>query len=274
MKKILITAQNSYIGNTFAERTSKMYDIDFISCRTNDWEKEDFSKYDSILHVAGIAHVSKDPNMESEYYRVNRDLTVKIAKKSKKEGVKQFIFLSSIIVYGDNSEMQKKTIITPNTVPKPSNFYGMSKLQAEAGILALQNENYNISIIRPPMVYGENSKGNYRTLVKIAEKIPVFPNLKNERSMIHIDNLCEFIHLLIKNNEKGLFFPQNKTYINTSNMVKTIAEANGKKIKLTTLANPILYVLSKKVSILNKAFGSLTYEKHMSVYKEEYQIRE
>lgn len=274
MKKVLITAKKSYIGTAFAEWTSDKYDIEFITCRTNEWEKEDFSKYDSILHVAGIAHVSTDPDMEAEYYRVNRDLTIKLAQKAKVEGVKQFIFMSSIIVYGDSSSINKKTIITKNTEPQPSNFYGNSKLQAEKGIIQLENYDFNVCIIRPPMVYGENSKGNYQTLVKLANKLPLFPDIENERSMLHINNLTEFIQLLIDNEESGLYFPQNKEYANTSALVKEIARNKGKKIVLTKAANPFLHILSKKFGIINKAFGSLVYEKSMSVYKDEYQKKD
>ena len=156
----------------------------------------------------------------------------------------------------------------------PSNFYGESKLKAEKGIIPLQNKNFNVAIIRPPMVYGENSKGNYQTLSKLAQILPVFPQIKNERSMIHIDNLCELIRLLIKNNESGIFYPQNKEYMNTTKMVMKIAERNKRKIWTTKLANPILFLLSNKFNIINKAFGSLVYDKNISIYKENYQLRE
>ena len=274
MKKILITGANSYIGTSVEKWLSKYPDeylVDTIDMKTEEWKKKDFSPYDVVFHVAGIAHVSSDPNMEDSYYKVNRDLTIETAKKAKSEGVKQFIFMSSIIIYGDSSKDLK--VIDKNTIPQPSNFYGNSKLQAEQGIIPMSDENFKVVVLRPPMIYGKGSKGNYPKLAKAAIKLPVFPDIDNQRSMLHIDNLCEFIKLIIDNEESGVFFPQNKEYVKTSEMVRLIAEAHGKKIKLVKIFNPILKAMEIKVDIVKKVFGNLVYEKSISNYKEDYQIR-
>lgn len=278
MEKILITGANSYIGTSlekWLEKYPDRYSIDTVDMRGDSWKKKDFSVYDVIFHVAGIAHVSSDPKMEDLYYKVNRDLTIEIAKKAKAEGVKQFIFMSSIIVYGDSSYINQKRVIDKNTVPKPSNFYGNSKLQAEEGVRPLESDDFKIVILRPPMIYGKGSKGNYPKLAEAAQKLPVFPDIDNQRSMLHIDNLCEFIRLMIDNEESGLFFPQNSEYVKTSEMVKLIAEAHGKKIRLTKVFNPVLRVMGRYVGIVNKVFGNLVYEKSMSDYdKANYRIRD
>lgn len=270
MKKILITGKNSYVGNSF-EKWIKNYPnnyiVDKISLRDESWKTQDFSIYDVILHVAGIAHVSKDPKMEDLYYKVNRDLTIEVAKKAKTDGVKQFIFMSSIIVYGDASADKK--VIDRNTVPMPSNFYGKSKLQAEEGIRPLESNNFKIVIIRPPMIYGKGSKGNYPKLAKAAQVLPIFPDFDNERSMLHIDNLSEFIRLMIDNEESGLFFPQNKEYVQTSEMVRLVAEVHGKRIKLVKIFNPILRLMSGRIGFVNKVFGNFVYDKKISVYKKQ-----
>ena len=275
MKKILITGADSYIGTSVEKwlmREPDQYQVDTVDMKDDSWNKKDFSEYDVVFHVAGIAHVSSDPNMEELYYKVNRDLTVETAKKAKGEGVKQFIFMSSIIVYGNSSS--SKRVIDRCTVPTPSNFYGNSKLQAEEGIKDLESDDFNIVVVRPPMIYGKGSKGNYPRLAKMAQKIPVFPDIDNERSMLHIDNLCEFIKVMIDNNERGLFFPQNKEYVNTSEMVKLIAEVHGKKIWMTKLFNPILRLMFG-IGVVNKVFGNLVYEKNMSEYdKANYTIRD
>ncbi|MCQ6274669.1 NAD-dependent epimerase/dehydratase family protein [Bacillus sp. V3B] len=275
MKNILITGINSYVGTSFEKwlgNYPNKYLVDLISMRNDTWKEKDFSKYEVVLHVAGIAHVSSDPKMEDLYYKVNRDLTIEAAEKAKAEGVKQFIFLSSIIVYGDSNS--GKRVIDKNTVPTPSNFYGNSKLQAEEGIKSLESNQFKVAIVRPPMIYGKGSKGNYPKLAKVAQKLPVFPDVDNERSMLHIDNLCEFIRLMIDNEESGLFFPQNSEYVKTSEMVKLIADVHGKKIILTKLFNPILKVIGLKLGLINKVFGNLVYEKSISNYKENYQIRD
>lgn len=276
MKKILITGSNSYIGVSFEEWMKQHNDecsIDTIDMQSEKWKEHDFSNYDAVFHVAGIAHVSTDLKLEDLYYKVNRDLTIEVAQKAKNQGVKQFIFMSSIIVYGDSSHINKKRVINKDTVPTPSNFYGNSKLQAEDGILPLNDDKFKVAVLRPPMIYGRESKGNYPKLAKMAIKLPVFPDIDNERSMLHIDNLCEFIRLIIKNEESGVFYPQNKEYVKTSDLVKEIANVHGKNIKTTKLFNPMLRVMGRFIGVVNKAFGNLVYEKSMSEYKDDYRIR-
>ena len=275
MKKVLITGKNSYVGNSFEkwlENYPGEYEVNKISVRDDSWEKHDFSNYDAILHVAGIAHVSTDPKMQNLYYKVNRDLTIKIAKKAKKDGVKQFIFMSSIIVYGESQK--NRAIITEETIPTPSNFYGKSKLEAEKGIEALKSDSFKSVIVRPPMIYGKGSKGNYPKLAKVAKKLPIFPDVDNQRSMLYIDNLCEFLHLMIKNEESGLFFPQNKEFVKTSEMVQFIAKTHKKRIRLVRFLNPIINVMIGRSAIVNKMFGNLVYDKNLSKYKQNYQIRD
>ena len=274
MKRILITGKNSYIGTSVENWLMKepdKYIVDTIDLKDGSWKTKDFSSYDVVFHVAGIAHVSTDPKMEDLYYKVNRDLTIETAEKAKADGVKQFIFMSSIIVYGDRSH--SKRVITSETLPNPTNFYGKSKLQAEEGIQVLSDDSFKVVILRPPMIYGKGSKGNYPLLSKYAKIIPIFPNIDNQRSMLHIDNLCEFIKLMIDYNEAGLFFPQNKEYVRTSDLVKLIAEINGKRMVLTKVFNPIINLL-KGTNIINKVFGNLVYDKKMSVHnKMEYCIQ-
>ncbi len=274
MKKILVTGENSYIGSSFVtymEDFKSEYQVDTISVRGKEWEKEDFSQYDAIFHVAGIAHadvgnVTKE--QQKIYYEVNRDLTYDVAKKYKNErgsNFSQFIYMSSIIVYGDQVSIRKKRVITKETEANPSNFYGDSKLQAELKINPLSNETFNICILRPPMIYGPGSKGNYAQLRKFALKLPVFPDIPNERSMLYIDNLMSYLLEMIEEKETtGLYFPQNNEYVRTSHMVKEIAEAHGKKVRLFSFMNWSVYLLSympgKVGNLTNKAFGNLVYE--------------
>lgn len=275
MTRILITGANSYIGMSLERwlyNRPEQYQIDTIDMIDGTWMEKDFSVYDVVFHVAGIAHVSSDRKMESFYYKVNRDLAVETARKSKADGVKQFIFMSSIIVYGDSSLINSKRVIDQNTVPKPENHYGNSKLQAEAGIQILQEAHFNVVVLRPPMIYGIGSKGNYPKLAQLARKLPIFPDIDNERSMLYIDNLCEFIRLMIDNKEKGVFFPQNSEYVKTSEMVRIIAEAYGKKIRLVKIFNPFVIMVSHRLNVLNKVFGNFTYKEEMSEYKSNYRI--
>lgn len=275
MKKILITGKNSYIGTSLENwlmREPNQYKVETVDMKDGPWKEKHFSEYDVVFHVAGIAHVSSDPKMRDLYYKVNRDLTIETAEKAKAEGVEQFIFMSSIIVYGDSNS--SKRIIDRNTEPTPSNFYGKSKLQAEEGIKHLESDDFKIVVVRPPMIYGKDSKGNYPRLANMAKKIPVFPDINNERSMLHIDNLCEFIKNMIDHEETGIYFPQNKEYVKTSEMVKLIAEVHGKKIWMISWMNWLIRMMFG-IEIVNKVFGNFVYEKSMSDYdKANYRIRD
>lgn len=275
MKRILITGKNSYIGTSLEKWLLKepdQYSVDTIDMKDESWREKNFSQYDVVFHVAGIAHVSSDPKMEDIYYKVNRDLAIQTAEKAKADKVKQFIFMSSIIVYGDSSD--SKRVIDKNTLPNPSNFYGNSKLQAEKGMKHLESPDFKIIVVRPPMVYGKGSKGNYPRLANMAKKIPIFPSFDNQRSMLHIDNLCEFIKVMIDNEESGLYFPQNKEYVNTSELVFKIAEVHGKKIWMIGWMNWLIKMMLG-IGIINKLFGNLIYEKTISVYdKTDYQVRD
>ena len=275
-KKILITGQNSYIGNQLAEwlnKESGKYEVVKESVRDDKWKDIDFSIFDVIVHVAGIAHQDTKADQEELYYKINTELTIELANKAKAEGVKQFIFMSSMIVYGSSSKIGGTKVITSDTIPEPINFYGNSKLLAEKGILPLQSDNFDVVVIRPPMVYGKGSKGNYALLAKFAKISPFFPDINNQRSMLHIDNLTEFIRLMIDNEEKGIYFPQNKEYVKTAEMVRIIAENNGKKINLIKLFNSYLNRLGKNSIIINKVFGNFIYDLKLSEYKENYRIR-
>lgn len=271
MKKILITGKNSYIGNSFEKWLSQWpadYQVDKVTSRDQLWKKEDFRSYDTILHVAGIAHNSSDPELKDLYYEVNTELTQAIAKKAKKEGVEQFVFMSSMIVYGSDHE-----IIREETKVAPDNFYGDSKLKAEEKLAKLETKEFKVAIVRPPMVYGKEAKGNYPKLAKFAKVSPIFPDYENQRSMIHIDNLCEFLRLIISKQEQGKFHPQNADYVKTSEMVREIAKVNHKKIWMTKLFNPFIRLLSS-IPLIKKVFGDFVYDFSLSKKpKENYQMR-
>lgn len=253
MKRILITGSGSYIGTTFESYIKQFdgYAVDTVDMMDGSWREKDLSGYDAVFHVAGLAHSdvgNVTEAVKAKYYKVNTDLTIETAKKAKNDGAKQFIFMSSAIVYGD------------------------SKLQAEKGIMPLADESFKVVILRPPMIYGSGSKGNYPILSKLARKCPVFPYVKNQRSMLYVENLCEFVRLMVENKETGVFFPQNKEYSNTSEMVRMIAESHGKKLVLVKGFGWALKIMSHITGLVNKAFGNMRYDLKMSEYKENYRV--
>lgn len=268
VKRVLITGKNSYIGTSLENwlmREPDKYKVETIDMRDGSWKEKDFSLYDIVIHVAGIAHIKETSNNQDLYYKVNRNLAYGTAQKAKQDGVEQFIFLSSMSVYGiENGVINRDTPLNPNSA------YGKSKIEAEELINKLQDDSFTVATLRPPMVYGKGCRGNYPRLVGLALKTPIFPKVDNKRSMIYIDNLSEFVKQLIDNRSDGLFFPQNAEYVNTSEMVRFIAEAHGKKFVMTKLFNPLLMIMN--VSTVNKVFGDLVYDMSMSEYESEYRV--
>jgi len=276
-KRILITGKNSYIGTCFAEYADRHYPdvfrIETISMRGGIWREKNLSEYDGVLHVAGIAHADVGHITEAgkqEYYRVNRDLTLELARKAKSEGVGQFVYISSMIVYGGIAH------VTEATVPCPENFYGDSKWQADQGVRKLADTGFHVAVLRPPMIYGKGSKGNYPMLAGMAKKLPLFPKVKNQRSMLYIENLCEFLCHLMREGQGGIYFPQNKGTISTSDLVKEIANCCGHRIWVTPLLAPLVVVgrhLPGKIgNLCRKAFGSSYYDPDMDGTEGDYQV--
>lgn len=279
MKRILITGKGSYLGGSVARYLGEYnaihgceaYSVDMISLRDESWKNADFSIYDTVIHMVGMAHadIGNVPDeTKRKYYEINCDLAVTTAVKAKKDGVAQFIYMSSVIVYGDSAGVGKEKNITPDTKPSPANFYGDSKWQAEQKLNELSDDSFSVAIVRSPMVYGKGSKGNYPLLAKLAEKMPIFPDIKNKRSMIYVENLAEFLRLLSESGAGGTFLPQNAEYVTTCEMVQAIASAMGRRVIPCRILNPFVRIAShvpgKIGGLANKAFGSLTIDKEVS----------
>lgn len=274
MRKILITGAGSYVGESVRKyilSTSTDFQIDAVDTMGDNWKKVDYSQYDVVYHVAGIAHVNADPKMEALYYKVNRDLTIEVAKHAKAAGVKQFIFMSSQIVFHESQSL-KSEVLTTSTKENPNGFYGDSKLQAELGIKPLEDEHFKVCILRPCMIYGPNAKGNFPRLAKLATKVPVFPCWHNKRSMLYIDNLAEFVRQAILRELSGTFYPQNRELADTVEIIRFFAKAAGHRIWITRLLNPFVWLGSFVLQPINKMFATYYYAPEMSKMDFDYQL--
>lgn len=277
MMKILITGANSYIGMSFERYLSQWqdrYTVDTVDMQDATWRERSFSGYDAVFHVAGLAHSDRGKISEADrkrYYEVNTRLAIETAEKARADGVGQFIFMSSAIVYGDSAPVGREKCITADTPVSPANCYGDSKLQAEIGIRALEADSFRVVILRPPMIYGPGCRGNYPVLSRLARKLPLFPYVENQRSMLYIENLCTFVRLMIDNGERGTFWPQNAEYSNTCDMVAMIAAEHGKRIHFVRGVTWLLRLMGHCSGMVNRAFGNLSYSRELSRYKEAYQ---
>lgn len=274
MKKVLITGANSFVGTSVEQWLLKQpedYYIDTIDTINDAWKQADFTKYDVVFQVAGIAHVDPKPDMAPLYYKVNRDLTIEIAQWAKDHGVRQFIFMSSMIVYHASKSL-KGTVIDRNTDPNPNDFYGDSKLQAENGLKRLASPLFKIAILRPCMIYGPNGKGNFQRLARLAIKTPVFPDWHNKRSMLYIDNLCEFVKHVVDRGMHGVFHLQNREFADTVDIVRHYARVNNHKLYVSKIFNPAVWLGAQLLTPLCKMFADQYYTPELTTYDFDYQL--
>jgi nucleoside-diphosphate-sugar epimerase len=258
--RILLVGKGSYIGQSlidYAQKNEYPFEFTELDVLDESWREHSFDNYNVVIQLAAIVHEREDRHNRDLYMKINRDLAVECAARAKDGRATQFIFLSSMSVYGILTGK-----ITKETMPHPTTFYGKSKLEAEARLLELETTNFRVAILRPPMVYGPDCKGNYPRLASIAKVTPIFPDYKNERSMIYIDHLSESICRVINDEMTGIFYPQNATYVSSDNMVRTIAKVHGHKVLFTKLFNWAIGLI--KIAPMQKLFGSLIYEREMS----------
>lgn len=189
-KKILITGKNGYVGNRLENHLRKQgYSVDLLNVRGNDWQEINFSIYNVVIHLAAIVHNNLPSATMVDYMNINYHLTRNLAEKAKLEGVDQFIFFSTMSVFGLEGKVDEQVIINNNTITKPTTSYGISKLRAEEKLHEIQSKEFKVCIVRPPMIYGKFAPGNFSKLIKLSRILPCYPNIQNERSSIYIENL-------------------------------------------------------------------------------------
>lgn len=265
----MLVGIGGYIGGKFTEYIKKYYPawkVDAVDSMNRKWADADFSGYDAVYNVSGLAHANARQGSEELYYQVNGQLPIDVAMKAKAEGVPLFIQMSSQIVYGDMSGLGEEKMITAETVPAEPTVYGKSKMMAERGLMALVDDSFKVAIMRPPLIYSEYARDNFPRLVNFAKKMPIFPKLENKQSMVYVDNLCELVKLIIEHKQGGIYYPQQECYIETSKIVADIAKAVGNKMWQTRIFNPALRLLSKvpQLGFIHKAFGSIAYDMELS----------
>lgn len=256
MKRVLITGKNSYIGTNVERWLMKDPDnfyVETLDMRNPKWQEFDFSQFDVVFHVAGIAHIKETKKNKELYFIINQDMAIQTAEKSKTSGVSQFIFMSSMAVYG-----LKKGIINRNSILDPKSYYSISKLNAELEIKKIENEKFKVVILRPPMIYGPRSLGNYRLLSKFVKKIRFFPKINNKKSLLFIDHFSEFLKIIISMSYRGLFHPQNLSLSSSSDIVQEISLMYNKKIIISKFFN-FIYIFSF-IEKISKVFGPLYYD--------------
>lgn len=254
--KIIITGSSGFVGSNFIKINSNHHciGVDLINVKVNDIA---FSNIDSVLHLAALVHQMKGAP-EEHYYKVNRDLAFDVAKRAKEQGVKHFILMSTVKVYGESTAKQGYWNEESECIP--TDPYGKSKFEAEKLIRNLEDDSFKVAIVRSPLVYGAGVTANMFNLIKLIDKIPFLPfgNINNSRSIVYIGNLVALLQHIIVKQASGVFIASDKTPISTSELVKTIAHGLGKQTRLFKMPNWALKIIGFiKPGLVDRLYGSL-----------------
>ncbi len=268
MKKLLITGSSGFVGKYFIKKYKDNYEIKTFSFLKDDINSLDCSDVDVVFHLSALVHQMGGASCE-EYERVNVTQTLQLAKKAKESGVKQFVFMSTVKVYGEETE----SVYTEDSICSPEDEYGKSKLKAEVELLKLEDENFKVSIIRTPIIYGYGVKANIKNLVNLVNKVSVLPlgKIENRRSMVYIGNLCHLVDEIITQRKEGVFLACDDEPLCTSKLIELIAKNLDKKTYLIKIPffESLLKVL--KPSFHKRLYGSL--EVDNSITKEKLNLK-
>lgn len=254
MKTILLTGARGFVGSYFTEKYKDKYDIKRFIFIADDLMALDMSGVDVVVHLAALVHQMGRASAE-EYERVNVTQTLELAKKAKDASVKQFIFMSTVKVYGEETD----DVYTENSECRPEDEYGKSKLKAERELLKLESEDFIVSIVRTPIVYGYGVKANIKNLVHLVKKVPVLPfgKIENRRSMVYVGNLCHLVDVVIEQEKSGVFLASDDEPLSTTRLIELIAKELNKKVYLIKI--PFFEALLKLLKPLfhKRLYGSL-----------------
>ena len=268
MNKLLITGSNGFVGKYFINKYKNKYEIKTFSFLKDDINSLDCSDVDVVFHLSALVHQMGGASLE-EYEKVNVTQTLELAKKAKESGVKHFIFMSTVKVYGEETD----SVYTEDSICNPEDDYGKSKLKAELELQKLEDKSFKVSIVRTPIVYGYGVKANIKSLVNLVKKVSILPfgKIENKRSMVYIGNLCHLVDVVIEQQKSGIFLASDDEPLSTSKLNEEIAKNLNKKIYLLKI--PFFESLLKfvKPSFHKRLYGSLEIDN--SITKEKLNLQ-
>ena len=267
---ILLTGSNGFIGSYFKSHYLDEYNISTFSFLNDDLSSLDLTEINTVVHLSALVHQMGGATEEA-YRNVNITQTLSLAQKAKESGVKHFIFMSTVKVYGEETD----TVYKEDTPCDPQDAYGKSKLEAEQALHKLEDSSFKVSVVRTPIVYGEGVKANILNLIKLVKKAPVLPfgNIRNRRSMVYIGNLSAIIDRIIKTKKSGIFLASDDRAISTTELVQLIAKALHKKVFLISVPLFPLLLNRLKPSFYKRLYGSLEVDNTLTKEKLEFSNR-
>jgi nucleoside-diphosphate-sugar epimerase len=275
MKKLLLTGARGFIGSYFQKKYAHKYEIQTFSFLKDDIETLHVKGVETVIHLSALVHQMGGASDEA-YERINVEQTLQLARKAKENQVKQFIFMSTVKVYGEESDVA----YTEASPCHPEDAYGRSKLKAEQELQALVDEDFTVSIIRTPIVYGRGVKANMQNLMKLVDSMPLLPlrGIDNKRSFVYIGNVCALLDSLIEQEQKGVFLASDDAPLSTTALIQELAKAKKKKLFLIQLPLFAMFLKWLKPSFYKRLFESLTvdnsYTKEVLHFKNPYSTQE
>ncbi|MBI5975582.1 NAD-dependent epimerase/dehydratase family protein [Staphylococcus canis] len=262
-QRILLTGQTGYMSQRLHDfLTREGYRVDQISLRSQNWHHHTFEHYDTVIHLAALVHNNQPDATMVDYMNVNYHLTRQLAVKAKAEGVRHFIFFSTMAIYGKEGRLNQSEEINQTTEATPKTPYGISKYKAEQMLLKMHGDTFKVAILRPPMIYGKNAPGNFSKLIKLAKFVPVYPKIDNQRSVLYIETLEKYIKETIETKAYGIFHPQNAEYMSTNAAIQEMRRVMGKSTYCVKVPRFILKSIAH-ISIIQKIYGNLFYSQNI-----------
>ena len=249
--RLLLTGATGFIGSSFYSNYHDKFEIETFSFQ-KDLNTLSINNIDTLVHLSALVHQMDGASAEA-YNEVNVIKSVALAKKAKDTGVKHFIFMSSVKVYGEESDTPYSEI----TPCLPKDPYGESKLEAENALLSLDDMTFKVTIIRTPVVYGEGVKANILKLIGLTDKYSYLPfgRIENRRSIVYIENLTHLISEIIIQKKEGIFLASDDHAVSTTHFIRSIAKALNKKIFLFPC-----HILKQTLKFLKPALYQRLYE--------------
>lgn len=271
MIRILLTEIDDCLGNAFDDYIKdtciKEICVDRVFLQDDAYLDADWTGYDAVIHAARVVVPIEKDNVEHEAlqcYSINHDLSVKVADKAKASAIKRFVYLSTMMVYGESAPIGRSFVIRENTVPEPISSYGKSMLAAEEDIAQIASDSFQVIILREPVVYGEHFNGEFYKLHRIARILPIFPMINSAKSYIYERNLCELLKLMAIDGSSGVYCPQNREIVTTSELFRQMRYSYGKKCLLVKGLDSILSIMSHITRYVNATFNDMNYESGLS----------
>lgn len=273
--KLLLTGSHGFVGSYFYQKFHTSYEIERFSFLQDRFEDLHVKGIDAIVHLSALVHQMGGASAQA-YEDINVTQTLALARKAKESGARHFIFMSTVKVYGEESD----EVYTENFTCKPQDEYGKSKLKAEEELQKLEDDNFKVAIVRTPIVYGYGVKANLKNLMVLVDKIPVLPfgSIKNRRSLTYVGNLCALLECIIQKQQRGIFLASDDKALSTTQLIQAIATV--KKRNCWLFALPFFPQLLKwlKLSFYKRLFESLEVDnretKRLLAFENPYTVEE